>query len=154
MREDYRLKAVLDNGRTDEVLVCGYIGYPGFRVQNHASLSELNPVLTVIACMYKLIKANPLRFWELPFDVENELVWGIHHENWQRAHAVIHFIKYRRTDFAHCPDAGPRKYENSKLYEPRCYAYATPDLIASVAARQGSIVSDGEDESVDSMDDL
>lgn len=154
MREDYRLKAFLDHGRTDEVLVCGSIGYPGFRVQNHASLFELDPVLTVIACMYKLIKANPIRFWELPFDLEDELVWGIHHENWQRAHAVMQFVKCRRTDFANCPDAGPRKYVNSKFVKATCYAYATPDLIASVTGRQGNIVGNGEDESVDSMDDL
>ncbi|PKK50361.1 hypothetical protein CI102_3242 [Trichoderma harzianum] len=147
MRADHWLKAFLDNGRTDEVLVWGSIlGYPNFGVQNHANhanLFQLDSVLTAIACMYKLIKANPSRFREPTEGLENECVWGIHHEDWQRAHAVITFVKYRRAFFRHCPEGGPGKYWNTRLRKARCYAYATPDVIASVAARQGNVVGNG-----------
>ncbi|KAL6798765.1 hypothetical protein J3E68DRAFT_301572 [Trichoderma sp. SZMC 28012] len=149
MRADHWLKVFLDNGRTDEVLVWGSILGLNFRVQNHANhanhanLFQLEPVLTAIACMYKLIKANPSRFREPTEGLENECVWGIHHEDWQRAHAIIIFVKYRRAFFRHCPDVGPAKYWNTRSKKARCYAYATPDVIASVAARQANVVGNG-----------
>ncbi|KKO99202.1 hypothetical protein THAR02_08680 [Trichoderma harzianum] len=146
MRPDHWLKASLDNGRTDEVLVWeSILGLPNFRVQNHANhanhanLFKLDPVLTAIACMYKLIKANPSRFRELTEGLENECVWGIHHEDWQRAYAIIIFVKYRRAFFRHCPEGGPSKYWGSRSKKAKCYAYATPDVIASVAARQANV---------------
>ncbi|KAL6793447.1 hypothetical protein GGI42DRAFT_334380 [Trichoderma sp. SZMC 28013] len=129
MKADHPLKAILDGGETDEVLV-SCIDTPGnlktMIVQNWANIDELDPALTVIACMYKLIMANLLRFMEPTEGFENECIWDIHHEDWQRAHAIIIFTKRRRANFKSCPRAGSPKYKRFQPYEPEFCAYAPP----------------------------
>ncbi|KAK4060039.1 uncharacterized protein Triagg1_10888 [Trichoderma aggressivum f. europaeum] len=114
-------------------------------VRNWANLDELVPVLTVIACMYKLIMSNLLRFMESTVGLENECVWDIHHEDWQRAYAVIAFVKTRRANFNRCPRAGSPKYTACRKFTPECFAYASPDVIDPVAARQGNVTDNSEE---------
>ncbi|KAL6819381.1 hypothetical protein J3E69DRAFT_342399 [Trichoderma sp. SZMC 28015] len=89
--------------------------------------------------MYKLIKANPSRFREPTEGLENRCVWGIHHEDWQRAQAVIWFVKLRRARHGRCPQAGPDKYLAYYSNEVTLYAYATLDVMAMVAAREENV---------------
>ncbi|PNP55127.1 hypothetical protein THARTR1_04816 [Trichoderma harzianum] len=138
MRKDHRLKEALDIRRIDEVLVSYTDHGYDFCVQDDVNLDQPQLVLVTIACMYKLIKANPSRFTEPTVGVEkDECVWGIHHEDWQRAYAVIFYVKYRREYFARCPNAGQAEYMRAGRAKVDCFAYATPDVIAAVAARQG-----------------
>lgn len=153
-RDDYLLKEALDRGRIDEVLVSFKRWDAEPRVQNHAHLFEVDFVLSVIACIYKVIKANPSRFREPTEGLENQCVWGIHHEDWQRAHAVIWFVKRRRSRAGRCPQVGPDKYKGYCAINVGPYAYATLDVMASVAARQWNMAGNGVDEYVSSMDDL
>lgn len=104
-----------------------------------AVMADIDPILSVIACMYKLIKANPGRFCEAVKNKDGNLLdectWGIHHEDWLRAQTVVYFVKNRRAKAKECPEPGQVVYtsERGRIEHSEIYGYATLDVLASVA---------------------
>lgn len=60
-------------------------------------MSDMEPILSVITCMYKLVKASPGRFRQVTTN-QDECTWVIHHEAWLRGQSVVYFAKNRRRD--------------------------------------------------------
>jgi hypothetical protein len=71
---------------------------PGFRFVDEDDVSTAVPdySFSLLAACYKLMKSHPLRFCHSGSLKPEEYVWGIHHEDWMRAHAVIVFTITRQ----------------------------------------------------------
>ncbi|KAH6605463.1 hypothetical protein Trco_007170 [Trichoderma cornu-damae] len=107
--------------------------------QDTVLMKDVDPILSVIACMYKLIKANTRRFRQRTVSNTNEdlgeSTWDIHHEDWMRAYAVVCFFKNRRYNKKEVPKSGRMRYigVRGRVEHSEIYGYATLDIVASVA---------------------
>jgi hypothetical protein len=136
------LKDALDKSEPDTVLVGYCTDDPLFHRQELVRMDEVEPTFTVMACIYKLIKANPARFKEPTTGLDHECAWGIHHEDWQRALEVIYFTKKRRADFGNCPVKGKYKYDHFRRCDEYIHAYATPYVITYAVGLQARLVNE------------
>ncbi|KAK1249352.1 hypothetical protein MKX07_002868 [Trichoderma sp. CBMAI-0711] len=86
-------KDSLDGRKPSQVMVL-----PGFRFVDEDDVSTAVPdySLSLLSACYKLMKSHPLRFCHSGSLEPEEYVWGIHHEDWMRAHAVIVFTITRQ----------------------------------------------------------
>lgn len=86
-------KDSLDGRKPSQVMVL-----PGFRFVDEDDVSTAVPdySFSLLAACYKLMKSHPLRFCHSGSLKPEEYVWGIHHEDWMRAHAVIVFTITRQ----------------------------------------------------------
>lgn len=82
----------LDEREPSQVMVL-----PGFRFLDEVGSTAVPDYpLSLLSACYRLIKAYPLRFCHTGSLDSMEYVWGIHHEDWMRAHAVIIFTITRQ----------------------------------------------------------
>lgn len=96
------LKLALDTSRPDQILVSS-IPFQQKLVENghNITLRDIDPVLSVLAATYKLAKAHPNRFCQQQPLQPSEHTWGLHHEDWMRAYAVITFACENHFSFAY-----------------------------------------------------
>lgn len=86
------LKLALDASRPDQILVSSTpFQQKLVEVGHNTTLKDIDPVLSILAASYKLAKAHPNRFCQQQPQNPTEYAWGLHHEDWMRAYAVITF---------------------------------------------------------------
>jgi hypothetical protein len=96
------LKLALDTSRPDQLLVSS-IPFQQKLIgdENITTLEDIDPTLSILAASYKLAKAHPNRFCQQKPQKLVEYSWGLHHEDWMRAYAVITFACKEHILFAH-----------------------------------------------------
>ncbi|KAL7907902.1 P-loop containing nucleoside triphosphate hydrolase protein [Trichoderma velutinum] len=77
---------------------------------------------------------NPERFCQKSSENTEEYIWGFHHEDWQRAYALIVFVKSRRIKTTEVPERGPMQYigVRGKTDKSEIYSFASLDVLSTV----------------------
>lgn len=95
------LKLALDTSRPDQILVsCTPFQQKLVGDGHNITLKDIDPILSILAATYKLAKAYPSRFCQQQSLQPSEHTWGLHHEDWMRAYAVITFACENHFSFA------------------------------------------------------
>lgn len=131
------LKLALDTSRPDQVLVSSIPFQQKLVEDEHnITLKDIDPILSILAASYKLAKAHPNRFCQQQPHKPIEYVWGLHHEDWTRAYAVITFACDQHIWLAFDIETktgmgffGPYKNLNGKMRKSESFGYVTDELL-------------------------
>lgn len=116
--------AILRKSRIDQVI----------ENPRQADIKEMDAILTLLGAIYKLMVLNHERFCQKSSENTKEYTWGFHHEDWQRAYAIIAFVKGRRTKTIEVPERGPMQYigVRGKIENAEIYGFATLEILSTV----------------------
>lgn len=139
------LKLALDTSRPDQILVSSSRSQQKLVEDEHnITLRDIDPALSVLAASYKLIITHPSRFCQQQPQEPNENTWGIHHEEWMRAYAVICFACEKHISFAISLEMNPSlTLFTTKLIfshtrqKSKSFGYITDELLPQAKAPDG-----------------
>ncbi|KAM0258612.1 hypothetical protein ACHAQJ_003783 [Trichoderma viride] len=135
------LKPALDRSGPDQILISVKPSHTKLITdESTITLGDIDPVLSLLAASYKLIKANPNRFCQQQPPNPDEYTWNIHHEDWMRAHAVITLTRARQSYLADMFDINVGQFPSSVVpvafsFEEKrseLHGYATDELLAKM----------------------
>ncbi|KAH7146311.1 P-loop containing nucleoside triphosphate hydrolase protein [Dactylonectria macrodidyma] len=98
-------------------------------------MEEVDLQLSMFAAMFQIMRYMPMMFSQ-PVIEKKQSVWGIHQEDWHRAHSLISAFKSRRTKIKMYP------FEDAPLpanQAPSWYGLATADVVAMDESREAEV---------------